>query len=48
MEAGVKMVTEKMMQALEEEECVELDEVKGKIVGLVDAMKRWVGFGSEE
>ncbi len=42
------MVREKMMEGVEEQECVELDEVKGKIVGLVDAMNTCVPFRSQQ
>ena len=39
-EAAVKIVTHKIIHALEGHQCVDLDELNGKIVGLIDACNR--------
>ena len=44
MEAAVKIVTHKVTHALEGHQCVDLDELNGKIVGVVDAINTSVPF----
>lgn len=44
MEAAVKIVTHKVLHALEGHQCVDLDELNGKLVGLVDAINASVPF----
>lgn len=48
MEAAVKIVTHKVIHALEGHQCVDLDELNGKIVGLVDAINTSVPFRSQQ
>lgn len=46
-EAAVKIVTQKVIHALDGHQCVDLDELNGKIVGLVDAINKSVPFRSQ-
>ncbi|OFT86462.1 IS21 family transposase [Corynebacterium sp. HMSC29G08] len=47
-EAAVKIVTHKIIHALEGHQCVDLDELNGKIVGLVDAINTSMPFRSQQ
>ena len=47
-EAAVKIVTHKVIHALDGHQCVDLDELNGKIVGLVDAINTSVPFRSQQ